>query len=203
MSALTVISPSLPTPVHVTPVQAPSVVTVTLPAVKAASMVPAMVASMLMFTGSINQSAALTWAPACTSKNLPEVSTKPPSADTMPPKFIWPPCANNTTSPFWLVLSWLASIRPVLLITLLAKSAAACEVSNTVPPSALMAPPLSIKVSKSSLSTNNFTGPPKSKVTLLPAPNKTLPPLAVRLPSLLIFAAIKATVPPSAARMLP
>ncbi|KAG1344223.1 hypothetical protein G6F61_014833 [Rhizopus arrhizus] len=66
-----------------------------------------------------------------------------------------------------------------------------------------MAPPCSISASSAPCSTSILTGPPRSSLTRLPAPSRTLPLSAVRLPVLVILAAISAMLPPGAAVMLP
>ena len=65
-----------------------------------------------------------------------------------------------------------------------------------MPASARIAPPFSINASTLPCSTASFTGPPKSSVTLEPAPSSTWPWLASSVPAFVIFAAISAIVPP-------
>ena len=140
-----------------------------------------------------------------------EFSINPPSpplgaeASSVPPTLIVPICMSpiNIIWPFSPEAKVRASITPVLLITLTANLPAALAVRYTRPPSALIAPPFSIKVSIAPCVVCSLTGPPRSRVTWLPAPSSTLPALAARLPVLVILAAISAIVPPLVAVMLP
>ncbi len=132
-----------------------------------------------------------------------DVSMKPPSppfgalASKVPPSSILslvPPL--RIIFPFGPVLKLWASITPVFLMTVRLSALAAWAVSKIVPPSERIAPPFSMRASMMPTSTWSLTTPPRSSVTLLPAPRATVPPWALILPSFEIFAAIITTSPP-------
>ena len=132
-----------------------------------------------------------------------EVSINPPSppfgalASSLPPTSILslvPP--SRRILPFLPTLSVCASTTPVFLMTVRLKDSAAFAVSRIVPPSERIAPPFSIRASRIPSSIWSLTTPPRSSVTLLPAPRATVPPWALMVPSFEILAAIMTTSPP-------
>ena len=151
---------------------------------------------------------ASTLEPSRSSTRAPVICTRPP----------WPPAALALIEPLLTVVPLppdrrmlppgpasrpIASIRPWLLMASEVKAPAASAVSSTVPPSARIAPPFTIRASTAAASTSMLTGPPMFRRTREPAAISASPRGVSIRPRFSILAAISATKPPSLARRLP